>query len=483
MSKNRQRPFARGGLVYTLGRPRGPTLLLLLALACTEPASAPCIAGFSRADDGTCAYAGAEEGPTFEPDDSATPTETGEPPDSGDSAGDTADTAPAPGPKNVVVVVMDAGRWGLVDEATMPRLTSRIPEGVSVANMTNVAAWTRPTTAALMSGVRWDELGTGDFPEGMPDGVETLADRYHAAGYGTYLNSANAALWMKGYVHPFDAVSFPPQNAGLAEQAEMVRHFLELQAGPSFVWVQAMETHIPYGQVAASCVDDVVAAEAGCPIDVMSDPNGDASFGVDPFADLTPEQRKACGVAIESAQRCTATQLDGELDTFIESLGPETMVLVVSDHGEGWLDPQADHNWGTSQKLTRGFFLLLNSTMSPQVVPSASQVDVMPTLLRESGLPYADLGIEGVPLGDAPTHEASAWYCDFAGQMEVAVWEGDRQLLRRDVSGDSVAHYQLFDTEVDPEGDTDLYQREPPSATLIAAVDAKVERTRGLCMP
>lgn len=464
--------------------PRTP-LLLLAALGCTEPAPTPCFVGFTRADDESCAATPAGEDTGTLPDDSSALIETGDTAgdDTGSSdTGDSGDTAAPPGAKNVVVVVMDAGRWGLVDEATMPRLTSRLSEGVSVANMTNVAAWTRPTTAAMMSGVRWDEVGTGDEPEGMPDGVETLAARYGAAGYATYLNSANHALQMKGYYRPFASVNFMTQGVGLAAQADEVHHFLDLQTGPTFVWVQAMELHIPYSQAAASCVDDVIAANVGCPVDVMGD-NGDSTFGGDPFGDLTPEERATCAVAIETAQRCTATQLDAELDIFIEALGPDTMVAIVTDHGEGWLDPHADHNWGTTQKLTRGFFLLLNSTMEPQVVPSASQVDLMPTLLRESGLPYADLAIEGVPLGDAPTHDVSAWYCDFAGQMEVAVWDGDRQLLRRDVEGDPLPHYQLFDTEADPEGDTDLYGKEPPSSALLTAVDEKAKRTGGLCMP
>lgn len=428
-------------------------LLLRILVACTAaPASNPCADGYVRQATGECVW-----------DDS--PAETDTAPDTGD--------APA-APQDVVVIVLDTGRWGLFEPGTMPLLIDRVDAGVSVANMTSVAAWTRPTTASLMSGVRWEEYGTG-LAESIPEGVPTLSVLARAAGYATYLNSANEALGLPDYQRAFDKVNMVPQQTGLETQGEMALTFFAESDGPALAWIQAMELHIPYANLDERCAADVAAANVGCPFDVTA---GAGTLG--PFDELSTAEIEACGTAIEVAQRCTATRLDVELDGFLTALGPDPLVVIVTDHGEGWLDPQADHNWGLTQKLTRGFFLMLNSGMEPQVVPLASQVDVLPTILRELEIDDSALSLEGVPLGSPMTALPTAWYCGGFEQFEIAVWEGDRQVIWADRVGRVTT--QLFDTRNDPEGDVDLYVTgERPSATLSAALDEKIARTAAVC--
>lgn len=242
-----------------------------------------------------------------------------------------------------------------------------------------------------------------------------------------------------------------------------------------------MELHIPYGPMADACEAEAMAAAALCPAALYD--IGDAlNYGHIDFHVLAAEEQLACGEAIHSGQSCAARRLDVELDAFLASLPPATLVLVTTDHGEGWLDPEADHNWTLSQKLSRSFLAVFDAEHEPASYAVASQVDLPPTVLSRLGLPGPTEQYEGVALGEPRTTPLTAWRCDTnTGAVESALWEGDYQALRLDRRRGHT-RYSLYNTADDPDGDQDLTETREISPNMLTILDETFDRTQALCV-
>ncbi|GDX83654.1 hypothetical protein LBMAG42_54650 [Deltaproteobacteria bacterium] len=195
---------------------------------------------------------------------------------------------------------------------------------------------------------------------------------------------------------------------------------------------------------------------------------------------MNKDETDACRVALESAQRCAATKLDTDLDTFLSALPPDALVILTTDHGEGWLDPRIEHNWGASAKLTRGFSLLLHPSLAGVVIPLGSQADLAPTVLDFIGVDRPDLAFEGAPLRQGQTGVPTSWYCDGKGHLEIAAWSETHQLIRVNDPTAGVS-WELYTLAVDPTGDVNLADTTTLPAALVEAAEAKASRTAWLC--
>ncbi len=412
---------------------------------------------------------------------SETGTDTGT--DTGsDTGGETAETGndSGGGAKTIVVVVLDTGRYQLFEQGTMPLLYGRRAEGLYVDTFAGVEAWTLPTTASLMSGVRLEERGVDPDDKFLPPGaIKLVSEAFQKDGWATLLASANEVMSANLFAG-FDEKLKHSYDWSLADQTAEVISWLEgvPEEQPRFVWIQAMNLHVPYDKLHASCEAPAVAADAECPENVIYT-TGDGGFVPGEFRNLSEAETAACSAAIEVAHRCVATQVDLELDALIQALPSDALIVVVTDHGEGWLDPSVEHNWGATVKLTRSFALLLHPGLAGQTVPLASQVDLAPTLLKWAGLDYASADIEGVPIGEPLLEPPTTWHCDGHGHLAIAAWDETYQLVYNDHLNNQ--YYELFALQDDPGGDVDLaFTTELPEA-LLAALDAKYSRTASLC--
>ncbi len=410
-------------------------------------------------------------------DTGQTGTDTGS-----DSGGETAETGndSGGGAQTIVVVVLDTGRYQLFEQGTMPLLHARRAEGLYVDTFAAVEAWTLPTTASMMSGVRLEERGIDPDDKFLPPGaIRLVSEAFQKRGWATLLASANEVMSANLFLG-FDDMLKHNYNWSLADQAAEVISWLDgvPEDQPRFVWLQVMNLHVPYDKLDPSCETSAIAADAACAADVIH-ATGDGAFSMDAFKDLSDDEIGACSTAIEVAQRCAATRVDAELDALIQALPSDALIVVVTDHGEGWLDPSAEHNWGSSAKLTRSFLLMLHPTLSGQTVPLASQVDLAPTLLKWAGLEYASADIEGVPIGEPLREPPTTWHCDGHGHLAIAAWDETYQLVYNDRSNSQ--YYELFSVEDDPAGDIDLAFTIALPEALVTALDAKVLRTASLC--
>ncbi len=427
-------------------------------------------------------------GPTGDPSDhsgtnSADSGGTGDSEDTADSAPDTGDTGTAVRTApTVVVVVLDTARYQLFDEGTMPRLYARRGDGLYVEVVAGVEGWTLPTTTALMSSVRMETLGVNPDDHSLPDGsVTTVAQVLADEGWATILDSSNGVVSTNlkaGY-----AVEVPHDYSwGLAEVGDEVLGLLDAVPvdQPRFAWIQVMNLHVPYDKLDASCEAAAVAADDACPVDVIHPPKDDGYDG-GAFDGLSDVDHAACAYAVETAQRCAATRADVELDELLDQLPPDALVVVTADHGEGWLDPNVEHNWGASVKLTRNFMLLLHPTLAGQTVRLASELDLTPTILDFLGIRRSDLPFEGVVLGQPRSAPPTTWHCDGHGHSEVAAWDESYQVIRTFRGAAKPVTWQVYELATDAGGDVDLGGTVAPPQPLMDAAEAWYTQNASLC--
>lgn len=363
----------------------------------------------------------------------------------------------------------------------MPRLAERRAQGLVVNVMAGVEGWTLPTTTALMAGVRVESLGLDPDAMTLPAGtVYGLPHIFAEAGWATLLDTANVVVAVNLH-EGFGEMFTPDYSVPFSTQADEVLAWLD-QAPPTtprFVWLQSMSLHVPYDRLDESCEAAAIAADDACPADVIH-PVTREGYPPGEFEDLAEGDQAACATAIELAQRCAATRVDAELDSFLDALPPDAWVVVTADHGEGWLDPHVEHNWGASVKLTRSHLLLLHPSLAGESVALASQVDLAPTLLELTGLSRPDLSFEGVVLGQPQPSPPTAWHCDGFGNSEVAAFSDTFQLIRAQRRKTGTA-YTLFDLAADPAGEVDVSGSITPPAELVSAADAVYSASSSLC--
>lgn len=273
-----------------------------------------------------------------------------------------------------------------------PTLTRWASEGAVYLNNLSTAPWTKPSTAAIVSG-RWPTaLGMATRKRGLdtrklPDDAVTLAERLHAAGYRTHGGAANPnAGGVFGFDQGFDAYFNPDKlwregAEGKVDGAGVVDAVLQSLAKtedgrPFYLQLLLVDAHEPYDQ-------------------------GEAW-----------KAWSAPGVSRKVAMyRAMLAHFDAQvarLEQGLTALGHDahdTVFVFVGDHGEG-LNLPPHHGWGHGNYLYASTVHVPFVVRGPGVAPGTriealtSSVDVLPTTL----------GLVKVP-SDAPTDglDQSPW--------------------------------------------------------------------------
>lgn len=389
-------------------------------------------------------------------------------PEIGDTdTGDTSDTAPPvdtgpliqpPGPiEHILLISNDTLRADMVTPDTMPLLSARMTEGIVLEQHWNLGSWTRHTMAGLMTGKTVVDLGAAVYlqqdPE-VPDVEVTLAEVLLDAGFDTYFDNANDVNGSEvNLLQGYDVVverntGAPGTFGGAAEQADRMVGWVEQMPGRWFGHLHTLDTHDPYASLAPSCEPAVKALAAECPYDLL---HGEAeSMNA---ADFSTEEHEACALAIEAAHRCEATFLDPILDDLLrrmEAAGflDRTLVVVTTDHGEGWGEHSWNHHHDLYAPVTRGvaWFWYPGVGGLEKVEQATSQADVVPTILALAALPVpAVMGgsaVSALPADRVVTHFACDPHTQWHGAISA---DGARHLLWT-----SPGTWELYDPIADP---------------------------------
>ncbi len=304
--------------------------------------------------------------------------------------------APLADPPRVVLVFIDTLRadhlslYGY-DRDTMPRLDAWAADATVFEAARTPAPWTLPSVRALLLGAEPEYWGVHS----------SLAARLASAGWPTaafvgnvYL-SANfemAGDWGHHYVENW------PQAV---DQVDQLQAWLkEHDDQPAVVMLHLMDTHLPYTEPRK-----YRRLWAGAAPDGLSGAFQRSSVVRSGRGKGKAEARKYVVDRYDGAIR----YVDDQIARVLESLGPDDVAVVFSDHGEEFWDHKGFEHGHTLYEELLAVPLVIKA---PGLVPGrvgerVSLVDVAPTLLELLGV-RGDETISGLSLLSLARGEPSA---------------------------------------------------------------------------
>ena len=301
------------------------------------------------------------------------------------------------GKPNVVVILLDTVRldhvgWGGSDLPTTPRLDKLAKSGATFTQTIAQAPWTKPSTASLLTGLTPQHhlaVSRPPYPGGqfLDASKRTLADAYASAGYRTVGISSNPNVSSAfGFQQGFQ--KFTENTRMNADDAlERADEHLKGQGDqPYFLYLHLNDAHYPYEApwpFGGMFVGGRVAPRLDGPTERRFR-SGHTSF--------SPEQ-------VEAMRRAWAEEiryLDDRVGQWVNRqlmLDPNLLVVILSDHGEEFLDHgDLGHGHSLHEELIRvplqfswGRNLKLKADSFSQQI---RVMDVAPTLLELCGLPW-----------------------------------------------------------------------------------------------
>lgn len=212
-----------------------------------------------------------------------------------------------PDAPNIVFVVVDTLRADRLDEAWMPATRAWAESGVLFNDVVANASWTRPSVASLFTGLRPEGHGALGQEDHLPPEITTLAEELAAGGYDTVAFVTNFGAvgaefgFDQGFAEFLEIDGTPEHRTARAgEVTDRIDAWLSKRsdARPLFLYAHFLDPHDPY-------------------------------FGFSPSR-LRSRVREAYAGELE--------YFDGEFtqlrERIAEHLGPNTIVIFTSDHGE-----------------------------------------------------------------------------------------------------------------------------------------------------
>jgi len=368
---------------------------------------------------------------------------------------------PAPWRPDVVFIMIDTARADHLgpftdqDPVPTPFLDRLAARSVVFENAWTAATSTAPSTASVFTGliparhgVEGNLLGGLVRPRrpdeslrefvssvehvALPPSVPTLTEHLADAGYQTLGVGANPNFCEAlGFSRGFDLFSEHSYRDAEAMAAEVRALSKELQPGvPTFTYLHYMDPHIPYTRRPPWCPHE---DQVGC--------------------------RTLCRYRSEIAY------LDSQLGLLFDEMGwlEDTLVVVVTDHGEEFLDHgDIMHRYSVHQELARAGLLIHVPGVEPRrTALPAHHTDLLPTVLEVLDLAWPET-MDGIPLMPAldtpPEFDRPLLTCKT--KKTATLWgltTGKWRLLQEEPTGAA----KLYDIEQDPREEHDLATQMP----------------------
>ena len=342
-------------------------------------------------------------------------------------------TAPDAGGPNILLVLIDTlradhlGCYGYHRDTT-PVIDSLAVEGTRYADVHGSCSWTLPAMATILTGLSPREHGAGRRDEtffGINPGIDTLARMLHRGGYETaaFFN----VIFMNedfGFHNGFDHFDCE----GFANRASLRR------AGPTvdaaIEWLEERNDGMPFF-VAIHFYDPHLDYDPPEPFDTLfADPGytGEYDSKWGGVSQLMAINEGEATIPAEGLQNLIdlydgeIAYTDRELGRLLrylldEGLADSTLVFVVADHGEEFLEHGSIEHGLNLYQQTVGVPLVVSGpgvargVVEPRTV---SHLDVTPTALSAAGIepPEALRGcdlLHGVPEGRALPASGILW--------------------------------------------------------------------------
>jgi len=232
----------------------------------------------------------------------------------------------------IVLLVVDTWRadtmshWGGSGQM-MPHMEALARQSVVFTDVLSNAPWTKPSMASMMTGMTPERAGVLARDDVLGSDLVTVAEAFREAGYATAAFVTNPQLFRgSGYDQGFDVFKPIPDHRGYLPAEDLLERFDKWTDNSSFsgdsifVYLHLMDPHFPYQK---------------------------------------PEQRSArFRRHSQHLYQDEVEYFDDIFDRFVlkfyDVFGPETVLVIVSDHGEEFDDHgQWGHGDSVFPELTR----------------------------------------------------------------------------------------------------------------------------------
>jgi len=284
---------------------------------------------------------------------------------------------PVKDPKRVLLVFIDTlrpdhmGVYGY-ERDTTPKLNAWAESAAVFQNARSVAPWTLPSARSAFSGHQPEAWGK----------VPRVSEQFAAAGWATGAFVGNIYLSANFDMSPgwdtYNVVNWPVGEV----QADKVRDYMDRHGDrDAFMMIHLMDMHLPYTEPKA-----YRGLWAGAP------PAGLKRGATrKPILKAYRKDKEAVRQWVIDRYDQNMAYLDDVLSSLFEEVGPESPVLIFSDHGEEfWEHKEFEHGHSLYDELLRVPFILKAPGVS-QASPDwpVSLLDVTPTLLELAGIEAA----------------------------------------------------------------------------------------------
>jgi arylsulfatase A-like enzyme len=395
----------------------------------------------------------------------------------------------APRPRSLILISVDTlradhlGCYGH-ERPTSPSLDALAAEGVLFEDVTAPSPWTLPSHASLFTGRYPSRHGVRTVHEALSRSAPTLAEVLSPLGFenGAVVNVVYLYPvfgLMRGFAQLERVESVPSPQGDAAEVHARARSWLASRRGRRvFLFLHHYDVHAPYSSEPA--YERMFAAAEG------------QLRGVDEELGLINRGLLRPGpVGIDQLERrydAGIRQIDDELGRFLAWLEEEgwledTLLVVTSDHGEGFLEHGTVSHGRTQYEEELRVPLILRGPGLPRGVrvrEPVSLVDVAPTLLWLLGVPPPP-DLDGRDLRPfwqgAPAATERAIFAEAApalwGTTRLAVRMDSHKLLLDEASGQR----ELYDLAKDPGERRDLAAQDPERVRRLEAALHELRRS------
>ena len=411
-----------------------------------------------------------------------------------------ADRAPAPAQAgNVLFIVVDTLRadhlplWGYAAGKT-PHLDSLAKDAIRFEHAFVNASWTRPSFASLMTGRYPGSHQTMHKSASLPGELTTIAEAMRGGGYHTY-----------GVVTNYNVAPFFNFHQGFDQYAYLEPNFV-LGAGDmeaKLLFVQALRQGIETYRAKRGKVEPGSAYQDATVVNrnvarFLDEKPATPFFAfvayMDPHDPYFPHPYDGTGYARAANQKPLAEEApalielydgeitfwDGELGKLVADLKrrglyDDMTIVVTSDHGEEFFEHGGFWHGTTLYDEQVHVPLLLKLPKSQRggsvISHWVESIDIMPTLLRLSGLPVPK-GVQGKDLMTASEavfaeedHEGNELRAlrMRRGESELKVIESNPGNPR------GLSPFELYRLDQDPGEQVDLSKQDAPLMNLAAS--------------
>ncbi len=405
---------------------------------------------------------------------------------------------------NVVVLCLDTLRDDCVGkfrngEPVTPFLNSYAEEGIRFSRAYAPGGWTRPTLAAMFTGLYAETHRYSLGPAGTPstagfaiaEEYETMAEWFQYHGYETWCVQANITSGQThGYAQGYPAgqyIELPSWRARAVTKKGI--EFIEEAEEPFFLYMQYLDPHALH--IPPPEYDEIFGPQPTITeYDkyVLTERPGHRAFAqgiyhawlydTAPTVELISENGE---VALRYRYEADIRSMDDQLARFIAALEaryPNTVVMIFSDHGEALLDRDylLGHAFSIYEELVRALLIVKGPGLETGVIDRPVELlGMLPALASYLGLPPNPVW-EGLDFFDPTTSDEPIF--TFTESLlpdnvldATGVVLGDYKML----SGTRFPTPVMFNVVNDPGELQNLTAQEPgKTAELQALLDAHI---------